>query len=257
MANLNFKTPMFKVKIQKPRNKKKKVINSRIMHDVASSENRNNTKGYYKCEGVNLYMTSAPPLKIPDPPKKLLNYLKIRRNDNINLKCTQGKLANVKEVAHSPKKRKKINEFMAYRSYYSRFSNGLIPQLELSRILADLWHENPEIKRTWELFSEQYNIEQPNKSFPDWLEEKYSAHYVLQEKQEVKELRKSNIQQPYVEDLYLNTASNDAELDNVYKFHGTCSADNVQYAGSDEGIFLNNLLSDADLFQILDEVSSF
>ncbi|AET37263.1 uncharacterized protein Ecym_1114 [Eremothecium cymbalariae DBVPG len=263
MSEINYKTPMFRVKIKKPKTRKgsRRRKGSSVLKilEIKNQDNYNKKKGYYKCEGVNLYMTSGPPKKIPEPPKELLRYIKQQNFEFEDIKQSN----NNKSIAYSeetdiPKKRKKINEFMAFRSYYSRFFRGIVPQLELSRILAQLWHEKPKMKRTWEMFAEHYNMEQPDQSFPEWLEKTYTSSYTPKGKVKIDDDQDEKSKHPYVEDLYLNTGNNGGNTDLVHKLNTAFNPNIQKSTDEDVGVPLNNLLfTELDLFHLLDEVPSF
>lgn len=247
MSDSNFKTTIFRVKIQKSKPKATNKVNN-------ISPKSNIKKGYNKCEGVNLYMTSASPLKIPDPPKELLNYIQCYKNASLtNPKNIHNKTKTINVKTNKTDfKKKKINEFIAFRSYYSRCCNGMIPQLQLSKILAKLWHSNPKLKKTWVLFSEQYNVEQPEKSFTDWLKKTYKSDYNSNIEKQQGYDTEFKIQGPYIEDVYYNMNNKKS----IYKIPIYC-INHDQKIVNEKDSTLNSLLNEVDMFEMLDDISSF
>ncbi|CAY72149.1 uncharacterized protein PAS_chr4_1001 [Komagataella phaffii GS115] len=65
---------------------------------------------------------------------------------------------------------KRINAFIAFRSYYSRQVNDYNKQISISRLLSVAWkNENKELWRSYALL---YNSSNSNIPFVDWLQTK-------------------------------------------------------------------------------------
>ncbi|AEY98440.1 FAFR751W-Xp [Eremothecium gossypii FDAG1] len=263
MKELNFTTPMFRVKMRNTRIKKHtKKAGPRIgmeKVDLVDNKVKSIGNGYNKCEGVNLYMTCERPKRIPDPPKELLKYINTQNipTNNKNQQSNQILMGLFKnELKSGGKKKKKINEFMAFRSYYSRFFKGIIPQLELSGILAQVWHEYPDMKRTWEMFAEHYNIEQPNLSFPIWLEKTYAATYTADDLYNLFRVATEEKQKPYVEDVYF-TKTETGQPDVIQKLNYDVFSPTVREGPYTDTAILSTLfLPEVELLHFLDEIQT-
>lgn len=235
---VEYTTPVFKVKIPETKRRKnvkqlESIAKTRVCHRSHEKVNKKNLKRTYTIsEGVNLYMTRSAPKKIPRPPDVLLEILKkymqesgLMTNshklfENEDMECSKRgcmphlglPLLVTKNSKNSKKsskndmslkltgRRKDVNSFIAFRSYYSKFFLRLVTQTYLSSVLSKYWASNPEIRRTWEMFAQQYNREKSTLGFVEWLERTYRAEFDLTA--EINPKRSSNNTSPYVEDIY-------------------------------------------------------
>lgn len=81
-------------------------------------------------------------------------------------------------VAHPKKKRRrkskqtrtrKLNGFMAFKSYYSQFNQSQLRMLEFNKKLYTIW-QSYEHRGIWERYARQYNLRERNVTFLQWLE---------------------------------------------------------------------------------------
>lgn len=237
-GEVEYTTPVFKVKIPKTKRRKnveqlESIAKTRVCHRSHEKVNKKNLKRTYTIsEGVNLYMTRSAPKKIPRPPDVLLEILKKNMQEsglmtnshklfeNEDMACSKRgcmpylrlPLSVTKNSKNSKKcskndmglkltgRRKDVNSFIAFRSYYSKFFLRLVTQTYLSSVLSKYWASNPEIRRTWEMFAQQYNREKSTLGFVEWLERTYRAEFDLTA--EINPKRSSLNTSPYVEDIY-------------------------------------------------------
>lgn len=235
---VEYTTPVFKVKIPKTKRRKnekelKPIVKTSVCHRGHEKvDKRSLKKTYTISEGVNLYMTRSAPKKIPRPPDVLLEILEKNIQENglvtnihelfenedmvyakrgcmSHLGLSLPETKNSKKSKKSSKnymslkltgKRKDINSFIAFRSYYSKIFLRLVTQTYLSSVLSKYWASNPEIRRTWEMFAQQYNREKSTLGFVEWLKRNYRAEFDLTA--EINPKRSSLNTAPYVEDIY-------------------------------------------------------
>lgn len=69
---------------------------------------------------------------------------------------------------HRCKKRRCLNGFMAFRSFYSRSISNVEHQRQLSKLLGKLWKNEPN-KAIWNRYAIEYNSQAVNQDFVDWL----------------------------------------------------------------------------------------
>ncbi|ODV95197.1 hypothetical protein PACTADRAFT_33775 [Pachysolen tannophilus NRRL Y-2460] len=106
--------------------------------------------------------SSLPPLpKIPDNLKDKLEVYASKYVTKEKGKIHQSKVAK--------KMKKKMNGFMAYRSFYTKNINNVTQQTELSAILAKSWSMDDVNQTIWKRYATQYNKESSNTPFVEWL----------------------------------------------------------------------------------------
>ncbi|CDO92674.1 unnamed protein product [Kluyveromyces dobzhanskii CBS 2104] len=195
--------PTFKVTVIK-RNRSAKKTSKKIR--PAMFKGANSTSGYRKHEGVNLYMSKITPTSIPPPPELLVAYIKekIKTLDKSEI------LVFVKNSFQHPtrelkmdRNKKQMNDFIAFRSYYSRLLNGIVTQTELSTIISKHWIVDKQTRKNWELIAQEYNCDTSGIHFYTWLECNYGI-----DKQWLYEILNSGereisiVKKPYVENIY-------------------------------------------------------
>ncbi|ODQ80461.1 hypothetical protein BABINDRAFT_195843 [Babjeviella inositovora NRRL Y-12698] len=114
---------------------------------------------------VNIFPTNPLP-NIPPAPDELTELIQKYKITNPK---TQGSDDGLK-TGVSPKK-KKLNAFMAFRSYYTKFICNATSQRELSIRLAGLW-KTYKHQKVWQRYCAQYNSTDRIESFFDWLQRK-------------------------------------------------------------------------------------
>lgn len=67
-----------------------------------------------------------------------------------------------------PRKNKRINGFMAFRSFYCRSIFNVEHQRQLSTLLGNVWKNEPN-KAVWNRYAIEYNTQLPDADFVDWL----------------------------------------------------------------------------------------
>ncbi|ODV57904.1 uncharacterized protein ASCRUDRAFT_165243 [Ascoidea rubescens DSM 1968] len=109
---------------------------------------------------TNVYSFSPHP-PIPNPSKELSIYLStLKSSEKNHYLHRQNKFERYSK--------RRLNGFMAFRSYYSKKIIGVAKQREISTVLAKFWKiENHQ--DTWKTLALVYNSQKRNISFTDWL----------------------------------------------------------------------------------------
>nr|CCA89263.1 mating-type alpha1 protein [Kluyveromyces marxianus]CCA89280.1 silenced copy of mating-type protein alpha1 at HML [Kluyveromyces marxianus] len=196
------KAPTFKVTITKHNSTIKKSSKKKT---TLSPKKIIQSSGYRKHEGVNLYMSKSYPTSIPDPPQSLISYLK-KKLTNVDANEIVRTLLSSNELDSRPKKNKpkrQINDFIAFRSYYSRILNGLVSQTELSSIISKHWTVDKQTRKMWEIIAQEYNCEKTNNNFFEWLRNNYVINKDwLFEIIKFDDYMVVRSQKPYIENIY-------------------------------------------------------
>ena len=121
---------------------------------------------------TTFYISSTP--TIPESSLELKNLL--HSYDNIAICSSSGessksgtspkKLIKVKTKISKPKR---LNGFIAFRSYYSKSINNPSLQRQLSKELAQLWLKEPQ-QNIWKRYAIEYNRSCENVPFIEWLD---------------------------------------------------------------------------------------
>lgn len=196
--------PTFKVAVSKRscssvRKTSKKIRSGMIRKPSVSSR-------YRKHEGVNLYMSKVTPTSIPAPPQVLVAYIK-EKVKTLNKSEVLMSLGNSDQLSSrdvkTKTKKKQINDFIAFRSYYSRLLNGILTQTELSTIISKHWTVDKQTRKNWELIAQEYNCDASGKHFFNWLEVNYGIDKQwLYEIVQYEECLTPTTKKPYVENIY-------------------------------------------------------
>lgn len=97
---------------------------------------------------------------LPDPSPRLLDLIEKSNSNTTKLAFKSAKLKLMKK--------RKMNGFMAFRSYYSSLLRSLDCQRELLSTLATLWKEEYG-KNVWRFYAVQYNEHGGEEAFSTWL----------------------------------------------------------------------------------------
>ncbi|KAG7885287.1 hypothetical protein KL936_005417, partial [Ogataea polymorpha] len=121
---------------------------------------------------INLsFLTHLPQIPTTSP---LLKRLLTEYGAIDNGKDSLNKVAPKKSSRHRVQKEKKrLNGFMAFRSFYSRNIANYNSQKALSQDLADAWNREKH-QQIWSLYAIQYNHSKSKEPFSRWLEMKLS-----------------------------------------------------------------------------------
>ncbi|QLG70080.1 hypothetical protein HG535_0A01352 [Zygotorulaspora mrakii] len=189
-----YSQPAFKVKISKRKKLaaskfKKKCTNSSA--EVLRSKNRREPQS----DGITNFLAKKSDIKIPSPPKSLLEEIKEEKiklagygidigathwsfpflwdNDEFLISLTNDLLNNLykKPVSRAVSTRP-LNSFMAFRVYNAQFGYGLRQNI-LSSLLASAWHSHPEQQNIWDTFAQQFNFVKPKCGFVEWVDQRY------------------------------------------------------------------------------------
>lgn len=207
------KAATFKVKITKSKTRALKRRSKKLVQTLTGGSSLLKI-GYRKHEGVNLYMSESKPAFIPNPPEELLLYI-TRKIEKLDSKQLEIIMENNRKANNSRKtvsaRKKHVNEFIAFRSYYSRMFNGIISQTELSSIISGHWAANKNTRRMWEFISQQYNCDNSTFVFNEWLERNYKVNKTLIpciEKTKLQKNTTSSGKIPYVENIFITNVDN-------------------------------------------------
>ncbi|SCV02785.1 LANO_0G00232g1_1 [Lachancea nothofagi CBS 11611] len=160
--------------------------------------------------GVNLYMTYAKPKLIPKPPQIILNLIEVTKTSLKGLEPTEddqgirkvttneGCTGVTSKSLRERGKKKKLNPFIGFRSYYANCVKGKIKQQDLSILLSSYWSTNNDVHKTWEFFTQHYNKHDTGMCFTEWLEKNYKCEH-----QSPAESNSTNItREPFIEDIF-------------------------------------------------------
>ncbi|SCW02980.1 LAFE_0G00298g1_1 [Lachancea fermentati] len=193
-----FTTPTFKVSLARRGNGKvRKLKTCSIEKDLRGSF----SSLIFKNEGINIYMTQIVPKSIPELPREIAEQLHTLGKDEFKgARKDRCNKRNLKEDKNTKKRNRRINPFIAFRSYYSKFANGNITQQKLSVLLSKFWAAKKDVQEVWDCLAQHYNVECTNLSFSEWLEQTYQSKSVPELRLSHKD---SHIKKPFIEDLYL------------------------------------------------------
>lgn len=105
-------------------------------------------------------------------------------------------------------RKRRINGFIAFRSFYSRTIKGTFNQKELSSKLAAIWKDEPH-HLTWNSYALQYNATGGDENFVDWLNMKLG--FVSNTGDDTKFKTCKNRLFRNVEDVFYGTKNSDKE----------------------------------------------
>lgn len=107
---------------------------------------------------------NLPPLPIPSP---ALRQLLLKFNGN----SSKSRVSIKKAKSRTPKLRKKkkvINAFIAFKSFYSKCIGGIKRQRRITTLLAEIWEKDID-KQIWKRYAFEYNKSDRDDNFIDWL----------------------------------------------------------------------------------------
>ncbi|OBA22190.1 hypothetical protein METBIDRAFT_40341 [Metschnikowia bicuspidata var. bicuspidata NRRL YB-4993] len=117
---------------------------------------------------------------------------------------TNKKLSRIKQgTRYNDTKKRRINGFIAFRSFYSKTIKGTSHQKELSSKLAAIWKTEPN-HQTWNSYALQYNATGGNESFVSWLNRKLGFDTNIEAKKtfkSYKNLTLKNVEDVFFEDI--------------------------------------------------------
>lgn len=144
---------------------------------------------------------------IPLPSSRLQNLLCQYQFDDIhaNKKASRSK----KNRAGTDQKRKRrMNGFIAFRSFYSKTIKGTSHQKELSSKLAAIWKDEPS-HQTWNCYALQYNATGGEETFVNWLNRKLGFENAVEVDDTLRIYKNHTLKN--VEDVFLETRNCDSE----------------------------------------------
>lgn len=217
------KAASFKVNVRKLRTTDLRKRSQRLTENI--SHNHFSQAGYHKHEGVNFYVSSKQIQLLPDPPEEIIAFIrrKIRSEGSAKIEQLLSKGSKNRVVREKKKKKKTIstiNEFIAFRSYYSKFFNGIISQTELSSIISQHWASNEYTRKLWDVIAQKYNCEQTTLSFSEWMEYHYTSSKKWLNnlgnfaKNDTKEENQRVDRKPYIENVFITDIQKISKTEN-------------------------------------------
>ncbi|KAG7805696.1 hypothetical protein KL921_005399 [Ogataea angusta] len=152
-------------------------------------------------DGLNLsFLTNLPQIPTTSPSlKRLLSEYGSKDNGSDR----SNKVARKKPTRHKVQKgRKRLNGFMAFRSFYSRNITNYNSQKALSQALAHAWNREKH-QQVWSLYATQYNHSKSMEPFSKWLDLKLNKKVGKYRSDDFNTWREINILSDIVvEDVY-------------------------------------------------------
>lgn len=193
LRNQTAKQASFRVKISKSQGEA--VTDLKSLDSSSRSRQRKRTKYATRSKRTTTFITKIPNMKIPSPPKSLLERIEEEKrkiikcgfnesinlwefpllwdNDDLLISITNNILNNLySKSASRVVSRRPLNSFMAFRVYNAQFGYGLRQNI-LSSLLASAWHSHPEQQNVWDTFAQQFNFVKPKCGFVEWVDQRY------------------------------------------------------------------------------------
>lgn len=117
------------------------------------------------CEsGYSVYQFQIPTIPAPSPhlSKILADCNSLHQASNLS------RVFLLKKSKSRNKKKRRINGFIAFRSFYSKSIKGASTQRELSTKLSTAWRAEPN-RHIWKCYALQYNAAGGEEDFISWL----------------------------------------------------------------------------------------
>ncbi|SCU94932.1 LAMI_0F00232g1_1 [Lachancea mirantina] len=187
-----FTIPTFKVEICKSRPDFQNRLTQR-----KQINKRRNKKGIAlkNFKGCNVIVARKKKITIADP-NKVLRHLELFSENFITPQSNTYPGTNNRREEKT-NKRRSINSFIAFRSYYSKCITKKVTQQKLSSVLSEFWSKNPKEQKAWDLLSHQYNKENDGQVFVEWI---HQNHILANNPQNVKKNLEAS--KPFVENIF-------------------------------------------------------
>lgn len=143
--------------------------------------------------------------EIPLPSSRLQNLLCQYQFDDISEKKKPHRAKKI--TTKSNERKRRMNGFIAFRSFYSKTIRGTSHQKELSSKLAVIWKNEPH-HQTWNCYALQYNATGGEETFVEWLNRNLGFESGVEDEKTLKIYKNDMLKN--VEDVFLETRSYDS-----------------------------------------------